>query len=79
MGIAEKIPAKQIFLKDLQTAPPNVATSVRLPFHVIAEMVDLSVPLRRPKKRGPSAGVVQLREELAAWEAASDEVWDSID
>lgn len=57
--------------------PRSEAVSVSLPFDVAAQHADLSVPLRRPNRRGPS--IDALREEFRAWEAASDEVAPSLD
>ena len=71
MKNAETLPAEEtIQVNDDQT----VARSVTLPFDLVAQMVDLSVPLRRPKKRSPDRSTDQaLSDELAAWDAASDE------
>jgi len=52
------------------------AHSILAPFDLISKLVDLSVPLRRPNRTGP---LPTLQQELSAWDAASDEAWDSID
>lgn len=52
------------------------AVSIRLPYDRIAKIVDLRVPLRRPRRTVP---MPMLAHELSAWDAASDEAWESID
>ena len=72
MSIAETICAEQV---DLEPSDSGLATSVNLPFEAVAKVVDLSVPLRRPKKCAPSREGPEMQEELAAWDAASDEAF----
>jgi hypothetical protein len=57
---------------------PNTAVSLRVSWKQVSELVDLGVPLRRPKRTTPSP-LPPLKQELDAWEAASDEAWESID
>lgn len=70
-GFAETLPSEQV----ISNAPQDkaFASSVSLPFDLVAQMVDLTVPLRRPKKNAPSLLDAQLKAELDAWDAASDE------
>lgn len=51
-----------------------VTISVSKSFEEIAQKVDLSVPLRRPKKCAPAVHPSEesLQEELRAWDEASD-------
>jgi hypothetical protein len=58
------------------TANGNVAVSLRLPWKQVAALIDIVVPLRRPKRTAPSPS---LKDEIAGWDAASDEAWESID
>jgi hypothetical protein len=54
----------------------NVAVSLRLSWAQVAKIVDNIVPLRRPNRTTPAP---TLKQEIAAWDAASDESWDAID
>lgn len=69
-GFAETLPSEQVIS---HASDKEFAKSVSLPFDVVAQMVDLTVPLRRPKKTSPSLLDAQLKAELDAWDAASDE------
>lgn len=73
--IAEKrvghmIPTKTVVASENK---PATAISVRLPFAEVSKHADMSVPLRRPRKVSPSIGDHELKDELDAWDAASDE------
>jgi hypothetical protein len=54
----------------------NFAVSIRMSWQRISAMVDLGRPLRRPNRTTP---LPTLQQELSAWDAASDEAWESID
>jgi hypothetical protein len=52
------------------------AISMRPSWETVCKLVDVVVPLRRPNPTRPTR---TLKQETAAWEAASDEAWESID
>jgi hypothetical protein len=73
---AEKKAACSIETSD--SAEGEFAVSIVAPFARVSKLADLSVPLRRPNRSAPLP-TPTLQEELLAWEAASDEAWESID
>ncbi len=59
-----------------ENAGGNVAVSIGVNWERVSDVVGNSAPLRRPKRTTPDA---ISSEEIAAWDAASDEAWDSIE
>jgi hypothetical protein len=54
------------------------AMSITPRFADIRAIVESAGPLRRPNRNRPMNSP-SLDQELSAWDAASDEVWDSIE
>ena len=75
-GFAKTLPSEQVI--DNASGDRNLAKSMILPFDLVAQVVDLTVPLRRPKKTAPSPLEAQLQAELDAWDAASDEALEDV-
>jgi hypothetical protein len=57
-------------------ADENTAVSMKLSWEKLCRFVNIVVPLRRPNRTMP---IPTLKQEIAAWNAASDEAWESID
>lgn len=74
---AEKV--KTIIVSPEPNKNTVVAISFRATFAQIAKIADLSIPLRRPRKVSPSTNDDLLRDELEAWDAASDEAHQSFE
>ena len=76
-AIAEK-KAADARIDDIQREDaPAQAISINLPFEAVRGIIEAARPLRRPNRNRPVH--LTLNDETAAWEAASDEAWDSIE
>ena len=77
-SVAEKRASHVIEPREVNAEKTNnqlpVVLSMRAGFEQLANMADVSVPLRRPRKKSPSDDKA-LQLELDAWDAASDEAY----
>jgi hypothetical protein len=73
----EHRPADMQIMRDCSGDQIPRSATFSLPFDIVRKLVEESPAPRRPSRNKPVYG--NLTDEFAAWEAASDEAWESID
>jgi hypothetical protein len=80
ISVAETKPADLVIQQPIEShvevSGLSRAISYRASFDDLAAVMDMAIAVRRPARCRPAA---ELEAELAAWDAASDEAWESID
>ena len=56
----------------------ELAVSASLPFEEVKDIVSAGKPVKRPNRNRP-IHCPPLADELAAWDAAGEEVWNTIE